>query len=68
MSDTEAKAADEVRIHVHQCTLCGKVSRRDEPDGAPDPLGAFRCSTCGHVGPLDLQIIKESDPRLVINQ
>ncbi len=64
MSDTEAKAVDEIRIHVHQCPSCGKVSRREEPDGIPDPLGVLQCSTCGHVGPLNLQIVEESDPRL----
>jgi len=64
MSPIGEETVEITRIHVHQCTSCGKVSRRDEPDGIPDPLGAFHCSTCEHVGPLNLQIVEESDPRL----
>jgi hypothetical protein len=51
-------------IHVHICTSCGNVSRRDDPDGVPDLTGVFRCSQCGHEGPLNIQIIDSDDPRL----
>ena len=64
MSDTKAKSINGVRIHVHLCSCCGKVSKRDEPDGSPDSMGAFQCSTCGHVGLLNLLIVEETDPRL----
>jgi hypothetical protein len=51
-------------IHVHICMNCTKVSRRDDPDGVPDLTGIFRCSVCGHEGPLNVQVITRDDPRL----
>jgi hypothetical protein len=51
-------------IHVHICTSCGRVSRRDDPDGIPDSTGIFRCTTCGHDGPLNVHVLDAGDSRL----
>jgi len=49
-------------VHVHVCVSCGRASRRDEPDGTPDARGVYRCSSCGHAGPLNIQIVCEPNP------
>jgi hypothetical protein len=51
-------------IHVHICMGCGRVSRRDDPDGIPDSTGIFRCTTCGHEGPLNVHVLDARDSRL----
>lgn len=51
-------------VHVHICVTCGRASRREDPDGMPDAVGVFRCSQCGHEGPLNESVIEETDARL----
>jgi hypothetical protein len=51
-------------VHVHICVVCGRVSRREDPDGMPDAAGVFHCSQCGHEGPLNEAVIEETDERL----
>ena len=51
-------------IHVHVCATCGRVSRREEPDGTPDGAGVFYCSFCGHAGPLNEDFVQINDEKL----
>jgi len=51
-------------VHMHVCASCGRASRRDEPDGTPDACGVLHCSSCGHAGPLNVQIVCETDPAI----
>jgi hypothetical protein len=60
----EAEAEAERPVPVHICTGCGRVSRRDDPDGIPESTGVFRCTRCGHEGPLNVHILDARDPRL----
>ena len=62
--ETSETADTHSLVHVHICTSCGRVSRRDEPDGTPDARGVYRCSACGHAGPLNIQIVSEMDPAI----
>jgi len=48
-------------VHVHVCNSCGRASRREERDGTPDAFGVYHCSSCGHAGPLRVQIMSETD-------
>ncbi len=41
---------------VHVCQVCGSIARRDDSDGLPTPSGLFRCSLCGHEGPLHVEV------------
>ena len=39
--ETSETADTHSLVHVHICTSCGRVSRRDEPDGTPDARGGL---------------------------
>jgi hypothetical protein len=64
MTPKEERPVAARAVHVHVCISCGKVSRRDDPDGVPDSTGVFRCTKCGLEGPLNVHVIEASDPRL----
>jgi hypothetical protein len=68
MTTKEVETQFEGPVHVHICASCGKVARRDDPDGVPDVTGIFRCSVCGHEGPLNSHVIDPDDPRLDVSQ
>jgi hypothetical protein len=61
MEATQDKGDSQGLVHVHACGSCGRASRREERDGTPDAFGVFHCSSCGHGGPLRVQIMSESD-------
>ena len=66
MTTRSEEPQTEELIHVHVCIGCGRVSQRDDPDGIPDVMGIYRCSLCGHEGPLNVHVIPRSDPRLIV--
>ncbi len=43
-------------IHVHVCTHCGSVLRREQVDSRQVASGMFHCPKCGLEGPLNLEI------------
>lgn len=51
-------------IHLHVCSSCGRASRREGREGTPDAFGVFNCSSCGHAGPLRVEVMSESDAAL----
>jgi ribosomal protein L37AE/L43A len=61
MEATQVKTDSQSLVHVHVCHSCGRASRREDRDGTPDAFGVFHCSSCGHEGPLRVQIMSESD-------
>ena len=66
MRETSDSASDrnQTFLSVHICMNCGGVARREERDGSADANGVFHCSACGHAGPLNDQVIAETDSRL----
>jgi hypothetical protein len=51
-------------IHAHICPVCGRASRREDPDGIPNAADVFYCSQWGHEGSLNEAVIQETDERL----
>jgi ribosomal protein L37AE/L43A len=61
MEATQEKTDYPGLVHVHVCDSCGRASRREEREGAPNAFGVFHCSSCGQAGPLRVKIMSESD-------
>jgi hypothetical protein len=63
LKDKSKNSAKFPLVHAHICPICGRASRREDPDGMPDAAGVFHCSQCGHEGPLNIAVIEEIDDR-----
>ena len=63
MESTRDRMNSGVLVHAHVCAACGRASRREDPDGTADAFGVFHCSSCGHAGPLNVEIMSETDSR-----
>ena len=64
MEAMQVKTDSQSLVDVHVCHSCGRASRREERDGTPDAFGVFHCSSCGHAGPLRVQIMSEADAEM----
>ena len=54
---TNPKTTEQKKLTaVHVCVNCGRLSSRNDVDGAPTPSGVFKCSLCGYEGPLHVEI------------
>ena len=42
---------------VHVCERCGARSAPNELNDEVSVTGVVQCRTCGHIGPLDIQIV-----------
>lgn len=58
---SDEKVANEERLSaVHVCEECGAVSAPNELSDDVSVTGVVQCRICGHIGPLDIQIISSA--------
>jgi hypothetical protein len=48
-------------LHVHVCSHCTHVFRREEVEGRVHTTGLFICLRCGREGPLNIEIREMND-------
>ncbi len=63
MAKDDIKADSEPHfMHVHVCTHCGYVLRREEVDSRQVASGMFHCPKCDLDGPLNVEIREVAEP------